>query len=132
MPVTGIEEVAALLGGELGGIITDSVADGVQRGVLLGQAIVQGKASGRPGPRVVTGNYRRSIVGDFERSGDDILGQIGTNQPQGPRLEFGFYGTDVLGRNYNQPPYPHFLPALPEVSDAVVSQTFAALQGRFS
>lgn len=37
---------------------------------------------------------------------------IGTTAPQGRRLEFGFTGTDRLGRHYNQPPYPHVAPAL--------------------
>jgi hypothetical protein len=40
-----------------------------------------------------------------------IIGTVGTNAPQGLRLENGFVGADSLGRVYNQPPYPHFSPA---------------------
>lgn len=73
----------------------------------LGLAKVRANASGRPGPRRVTGNYLRSmnveIIDAFTRS-------IGTNAPQARRLENGFVGTDSLGRHYNQPPYPHWQP----------------------
>jgi hypothetical protein len=37
---------------------------------------------------------------------------VGTNKPQGRRLEFGFVGEDSLGRSYDQAPLPHFGPAL--------------------
>ena len=81
---------------------------------------------------MVTGNYRRSIVADVEIAGTRVLGQIGTNQPQGPRLEYGFTGMDVLGRNYNQPPFPHFLPSVPEIEAAVnerVNESLAEVIG---
>lgn len=72
---------------------------------------VMANASGRPGPRRVTGDYLRSIsaqpLGQYGGSG----WFVGTNAPQGPRLEFGFVGVDSLGRHYDQPPYPHFGPA---------------------
>jgi hypothetical protein len=72
-------------------------------------------ASGRPGPRTPTGDYRRSINGITERRGSIVIGIVGTNRPQGPRLERGFIGVDSLGRHYNQPPYPHFQPAAVEI-----------------
>lgn len=37
--------------------------------------------------------------------------EISMNQGRAPyarRIELGFTGTDSLGRNYNQPPYPYF------------------------
>lgn len=82
---------------------------------------VQAKASGRPGPNTPTGDYRRSI---HMQTSEGLLGltpggfvvAVGTNKPQGRRLEFGFVGRDSLGRVYNQPPYPHFGPALDEIS----------------
>jgi hypothetical protein len=104
---------------------------GVARGVLLGEAIVKGKASGRPGPRFVSGDFRRSIVGDSEVGVGVVFGQIGTNAAQGRRLEYGFAGVDVLGRRYNQPPYPYLQPAVPEVEAAIVSEVTKAISGAF-
>lgn len=70
-------------------------------------------ASGRPGPRKVTGEYVKSI---YAKPGLDTQGDfsiaVGSDAPQAARLEFGFVGRDSLGRMYNQPPFPHFSPAL--------------------
>jgi hypothetical protein len=74
---------------------------------------IKANASGRPGPRARTGDYRRSWSGiTYVREAVEIVGEASTNAPQGPRLEFGFTGVDALGRHYNQPPYPHAGPAL--------------------
>lgn len=79
----------------------------VARYSQLALAKVRANASGRPGPRRITGDYTRSMnvtrIGPFARS-------IGTNAVQGPRLENGFVGTDAIGRVYHQPPYAHFGP----------------------
>src|SRR5688572_19999637 len=64
----------------------------------LGVTAVKQKASGRPGPRVITGDYRRSIRGTTQREMDTAVGTIWTDRPQGPRLERGFSGADALGR----------------------------------
>lgn len=85
------------------------------------QAQVQRNASGRPGPNVITGDYRRSINRITRRTATGSVGIVGTNKPQGARLEFGFQGTDSLGRNYNQLPYPHFGPALDTVGPSYVA-----------
>jgi hypothetical protein len=73
---------------------------------------IKANASGRPGPNVVTGRYRASwrIVADRVPGGARVT--IGTEAPQGRRLEFGFVGTDSLGRTFNQPPFPHVGPAV--------------------
>lgn len=80
------------------------------------QAEVQRKASGRPGPNAPTGDYRRSINRRTEKRADGSAVEVGTNKPQGRRLEFGFVGTDSLGRSYDQPAYPHFGPALDAIA----------------
>lgn len=74
---------------------------------------VKRRASGRPGPNVVTGRYlsRFQIVGK----------KVVNSSPQAHRLEYGFIGTDSAGRAYHQPPFPHFRPAL-----AVVQQQYRA------
>jgi hypothetical protein len=80
------------------------------------QAAVQRNASGRPGPNVITGHYRRSINRRTEKRATGSVGQVGTDAPQAWRLEHGFHGTDSKGRSYDQPPFPHFGPALDEVA----------------
>lgn len=97
------------------GATGDEMGDAFGQWVLGSQSLVRGNARGRPGPRAVTGDYNRSIVGQWEKARGGWVGQIGTNADQGPRLEYGFVGTDVLGRRYNQPPYPHFSPAVKEI-----------------
>lgn len=89
---------------------------------LLLQAAVKRRAAeprtaARPaespqGPRLVTGDYNRSI---YLRHGA-FSAEVGTNKPQGRRLEFGFTDTDSLGRSFDQQPYPHFGPAVDEIS----------------
>lgn len=91
----------------------------IHRGQLL-RTRVMAHASGRPGPNVVTGDYRRSIA---VQSGGSIMSPwvaVGTNSPQGRRLEMGYTGVDELGRHYNQPPYPHFGPALDETEPGLI------------
>lgn len=82
---------------------------------------VQANASGRPGPNAPTGDYRRSIHAEPHGSGAGFAVAVGTNKPQGRRLEFGFSGRDSLGRLFDQPPYPHFGPAV-----AVIEPQFVA------
>ncbi|MFG2143665.1 HK97 gp10 family phage protein [Streptomyces sp. NPDC048696] len=83
-------------------------------------AQVQYNASGRPGPRVVTGRYRASWQSEVHRSGPVLVAEVGTNAPQGRRLEFGFVGVDSLGRHYHQPPFPHLGPAVQQAGPALV------------
>lgn len=82
-------------------------------GTLL-RSRVQAHASGRPGPRAQTGDYRRSIMLEIGMDGSDGRAEVSTNKPQANRLEFGFSGTDSLGRSYDSPPLPHFGPAFDE------------------
>ncbi len=65
-----------------------------------------------PGPNVATGDYVRSIALEVTEAGSAHVATVSTNLPQARRLEFGFVGTDSLGRSYRQPPYPHWRPAL--------------------
>jgi hypothetical protein len=83
-------------------------------GALL-RTRVMAKASGRPGPRTITGDYRRSWQNQFSGGGGSYKSETGTNAPQAKRLEFGFHGMDSLGRNYSQPPYAHARPAFDEI-----------------
>lgn len=91
-------------------------SDAKVRGVVnhyghLLRAQVMRNASGRPGPKVVTGDYRRSITLRTGGGGGNFVAVVGTSNPQGRRLEYGFHGADSLGRVYAQPPFPHWGPA---------------------
>lgn len=93
---------------------------------MLVRTAVRANASGRPGPRAITGRYRRSINLQMQVKGGDVEASVGTNAPQGPRLELGFVGRDSLNRYYNQPPFPHFGPAIDKYekpyADAIASK----------
>lgn len=82
---------------------------------------VMAKASGRPGPRAITGDYRRSWQQKHTGGGGTSKSEVGTNAVQGPRLEFGFHGADSLGRHYSQPPYAHARPAFDETAPGFIS-----------
>jgi hypothetical protein len=98
---------------------------------LLLQGRVKGRASGRPGPNAPTGDYRRSISARVTRAykGAVTTGEVGTNRPQGRRLELGFHGTDSLGRHFNQPAFEHFGPAVDE-TDGPFQRKLDAVIGR--
>lgn len=91
----------------------------LRHGLLL-QTSIMGYASGRPGPNAPTGDYRGSWTteeGGARASGGGlgVAVTVGTNKPQARRLEYGFVGADILGRVYNQPPFPHVAPAVAKV-----------------
>jgi hypothetical protein len=67
---------------------------------------------GSPGPNIVTGEYLASFRAWTTARGPNVTVLVGTDAPQAARLEYGFYGTDSLGRNYSQAPRPHMRPAL--------------------
>lgn len=77
-------------------------------------------ASGRPGPNVITGQFRGSIQREYFRKDGAVAVSVFSDEPQARRLEEGFVGVDVLGRHYNQPPYPTFMPAAAEVEERFV------------
>lgn len=88
----------------------------------MGVARIRGNASGRPGPNVITGAYRNSWRAETRTLRAGAICTIGTDLPYGRRLEYGFVGTDSLGRTYNQPPFPHVQPALPYIQGMLVAQ----------
>ena len=89
---------------------------------------VRARASGRPGPRVITGNYRRSIA---QTNTTDLQGNptayVHTNAPQAMRLEYGFVGIDAAGRMNNSPPYPHWAPAVRDIEGVLEREVNAAI-----
>lgn len=98
---------------------TAQVRNAVRKVVVTNGARLQtqakANASGRPGPNQITGNFNRSINRRTTHSAASSTSEVGSSAPQAARLEHGFSGTDSLGRNYNQPAYPTFGPALDEI-----------------
>jgi hypothetical protein len=78
---------------------------------------IRANASGRPGPNVITGDYRRSWqLTTRGRGNSQAESEVWTNAPQFLRLEYGFHGVDSLGRHYDQPPFPHVAPAVDQIA----------------
>lgn len=118
-----------------GAAMTLAVRGAVREQGLVFRGKVQARASGRPGPRAQTGDYRRSISMQMSGTTTVTRVEVGTNSPQGRRLEFGFWGLmDSLGRLFHQPAYPHFDPAADEMEQlfpvAIERRIGTALEGR--
>lgn len=76
-----------------------------------------------------TGTYRRSIHSAVVRQGrGSVLAATGTNVAYAMRLEFGFVGTDSLGRNYHQGAQPHIRPAYANNRQAALRETLTVLK----
>lgn len=101
----GAERVLAAAGAELLTLIRQNASTGFH---APGEPHIPGTG---PGPNVATGDYRRSWA--LKTTPGEVF--VFTNAPQGARLEYGFVGTDALGRVYNQPPYPHVRPAVEQI-----------------
>lgn len=108
--ISGDFESLARALSELGSKLPTEVDRNNERWALMGLARVKLAASGRPGPRRVTGDYTRSMNAQIARMGNRLQATIGTNAVQAARLEFGFHGADSLGRHYRQPALPHWRP----------------------
>lgn len=99
---------------------------------------IRANASGPPGPNRITGDYTSfGGPGDSWQIEDKkvpggVQITVGTVRPQGRRLEFGFVGTDSLGRTFNQKPRPHMGPAVEETEQDLpeaIKRTIAEVIG---
>lgn len=67
-------------------------------------------------PNIVTGTLRRGIRSSpMAKLAGGYSTMVGPTTIYGRRVELGFRGTDSRGRNYDQPAYPYFGPAVKEV-----------------
>ncbi|MFE2034277.1 HK97 gp10 family phage protein [Streptomyces scopuliridis] len=119
-------EIAARLNARAASALP-AVASVVQHYAMLLETAIKANASGRPGPNAPTGDYRRSWTHEFSTNGLSVEAVVGTNKPQGRRLEYGFVGADSLGRIYNQPPFPHVGPAVEHIRPAFLAAIGAAV-----
>lgn len=126
--------------------LSDEVAgEALENAVVSGALLVQNRA--KENAPFITGNLRRSVhigghSGESElaasETGTDIGGNksdrdhaevlVGTNVEYARRIEYGFSGTDSLGRSYNQPPQPYLRPAMDEKKSAVAKEIGEALK----
>lgn len=104
-----------------------AVVSVVQHYAMLLETAIKANTSGRPGPNAPTGDYRRSWTHEISINGMSVEAVVGTNKPQSRRLEYGFVGADILGRIYNQPPYPHVGPAVEQIRPAFLAAVGAAV-----
>lgn len=74
----------------------------------ISQAVLEGAKARVP---VVTGHLRDA--GRVEPLAKHQYAVV-FDKPYAKRIEFGFTGTDSLGRYYNQPPHPYLRPAYEE------------------
>jgi hypothetical protein len=111
---TNAPQIAARLDARAASTLPE-VTGVVRHYAMLLETRIKAKASGRPGPNARTGDYRRSWTHEVSSDGVTVTAVVGTNKPQGRRLEYGFVGADSLGRIYNQPPFPHVGPAVEEI-----------------
>ena len=84
-------------------------------------AVVQAQVRANTRPSWV--DYRKSIG---LRTGTGFAA-VGTDEPQGFRLENGFMRSDRLGRRYRQRPFPHFGPAVDRHADSFAVALAAAV-----
>lgn len=63
-------------------------------------------------PHKVSADLQRSIIEDVADEKDSVVGRVGSSSVYAPRLEFGFRGTDSLGRSIAQGPRPFMRPGL--------------------
>lgn len=116
MTVAGVEGAAELVALLTKGATQTQVLMGavVEKSAADLVALTQQNASGRPGPNAPTGDYRGSWRSEDVPEADPsaVSRSVGTDRAQARRLEYGFVGTDSLGRTYDQPPYEHHGPAV--------------------
>jgi hypothetical protein len=92
--------------------VAEIAAGIVGRLALATETEIKRNSSGRPGPIPREGQHRRGWTTVPFTKGAVVGATIGNIVPYAMRLEFGFTGTDSLGRVYAQPPFPAAGPAM--------------------
>ncbi|MFF3337813.1 HK97 gp10 family phage protein [Streptomyces flavidovirens] len=87
---------------------------------MLLRVRIRRNASGRPGPKVITGQYRASWDVRMRTGGGEVTAEVFSDAPQARRLEYGFVGVDSIGRHYRQPPFAHVEPAFRQTEPAFI------------
>lgn len=130
----GVREFVAALD-RMSTAMTEAGGPAVAAAAKVLQAEAKAQASGRPGPNVISGDLRSSIVidGPSRRTPWSWEALVGPTTRYGRRIELGFRGTDSLGRHFDQPPYPFLSPAFTAATEAMFTAcraSWAAAWGR--
>ncbi|MDG6245080.1 MAG: HK97 gp10 family phage protein [Methanolobus sp.] len=123
MKVSGIDELQKKLD-SLGKDISDVLEESTVAGsMVVVRAAQDNSRKGGEFPHRVTGNLFRNIAAvspvRVHRSSNKVEVAVGSTMEYARRLEYGFVGTDKLGRHYNQQPRPFLRPALDDNTDQV-------------
>lgn len=105
--------------------------------LVAGALLIQNQAKANAPAK--TGTLRRSIhIGGHTAESGEGYSDIGGNSPQqvavgtnliyARRIEYGFSGTDSLGRTYNQPPRSYLRRAADEQRDAAIREVANAFR----
>ena len=99
--------------------IVDNLRSGMGKAVLIveRQAKQNVSKTGSEHPQVKTGRLRASITSQVTESGNEIVGEIGSNVIYSKMLEFG---------TSRMPPYPFLFPAVEMSKDKITE----ALKGK--
>jgi HK97 gp10 family phage protein len=106
--------------------IDGAVKDAVMEAALVveREAKKNAERGGSSYPHRITSNLYNSIkVLNTTDTPGKHQADIGTDMVYGPRLEFGFIGTDSRGRRYNQGPRAFLRPAIDE-NEAEILRAF--------
>lgn len=113
LTATGLKETQSKFSRIIGRVPRKVKALNVQYAGILLLSMIR-HSSGRPGPRVVTGEFIGGFKAQLLDGGYTVV--VWNDSPQSSRLEHGFVGVDSKGRHYSQPPYPFATPSLMEVA----------------
>ena len=93
---------------EINGVVVATL-EGATNGVVKGGLLLEAEVK-RISP-IDIGTYRTSIrCDDPVVTENNVEVAIGSSMPYGPRLEYGYVGPDVLGREFHQRAQPHWRP----------------------
>lgn len=99
-------EVAQSFDSQVAAIVRILGSEAIEEPLLAGGWVIASEAKRLA--RYKTGTLRRSIRAELVEPGVVV---VGTDVAYGRRLEYGFMGTDSLGREYHQAPTPYLRPA---------------------
>ena len=114
--------------------VESSLDSATRRAVGDGARVLEALAKSRA--PVLSGALRNSIHMDGPHQADRNTWRavVGPTVPYGRRIEFGFHGTDRLGRHYDQSAHPYLRPAERAVSQPLhslfMNRWGAAVRGR--
>jgi HK97 gp10 family phage protein len=123
MTVSGVKELEKkldALGKDISDVLEEATAAGA---MVVVNAAQDNSRKGGVFPHRITGNLFRNIAAVspavVKKTNERCEMEVGSSMEYARRLEYGFAGTDKLGRRYNQQPRPFLRPALDDNTDEI-------------